>query len=251
MTWAPGKQLFRAVDRRFVMVLDSLLCVLWPARCAACNTFVSEGVAFCEPCAATLDPIGDACPGCAMPVAQHGCPGCRRHPFPFAGARAAVAYGGAVTAALMRWKHGGNRHIGPVLAATFAPLVRRAVEEGAEVACPVPLHPYRLRQRGFNQALDLLRGARGRMPGTRGLEVVCDALERTVDTPSLGHASPALRREILAGAFRVARPTLVAGKHVLVADDVMTSGATFAECARVLVAAGARRVSVAALARAV
>jgi ComF family protein len=251
MTWAPGKQLFRVAYRQAGMVLNLVLSVLWPARCAACNTFVAEGTVFCQTCSATLDPIADACPRCAMPLAGENCPGCGRHPFPFARALAAVAYGGAVTSALIRWKHGGNRHIGPVLATTFAPLVRRAIDEGVEVACPVPLHPHRLRQRGFNQALDLLRGARGLTLGTRQLAIVCDALDRTVDTPSLGHASPSLRRTMVAGAFRVTRPAAVTGKHVLLADDVMTSGATFAECTRVLLAAGARRVTVAALARAV
>lgn len=233
-------------------MFDRLLSVLWPARCAACNAFVAEGVVFCETCSPTLEPIADACPGCAMPLPPGTlCEGCRCHPFPFAGALAAVAYGGALTAALLRWKHGGNRHIGPVLAACFAPLVGRARTAGAELACPVPLHPYRLRQRGFNQALDLLRGARAHSTAARSLAIACDALERTRDTPSLGHASPSLRRLILGGAFRVARPAWVAGKHVLVVDDVMTSGATLAECTRALLVAGARQVTVAALARAV
>jgi ComF family protein len=179
------------------------------------------------------------------------CPGCRREPFPFAHACAALAYGGSLTDVLLRWKHGGNRHLAPALAGYFVPLLGQAVEQGAEIACPVPLHPRRLRQRGFNQALDLLRAARALSRPAPHLAIVCDALQRTVDTPSLGHAPPGRRRQLLADAFLVARPGRVAGKSVLVVDDVMTTGATLAECARVLLGAGAREVTVAALARAV
>ncbi|EFK95205.1 amidophosphoribosyltransferase, partial [sediment metagenome] len=216
-----------------------------------CNAFVAEGRAFCEACDLTVLPIGRACPTCAMPLdRESACRGCRQRPLPFAAAHAALAYGAATTSALLRWKHGGHRHIAPVLAAYFAPLLARAVGQGADLACPVPLHPSRLRGRGFNQALDLLRSARRRSRPC-DLAISCDALERTVDTPALGHEPPSRRREIVAGAFAVKCPESVAGKHVLVVDDVMTTGATLAECARVLLQAGARAVSVAALARAV
>jgi ComF family protein len=172
-------------------------------------------------------------------------------PFPFARAAAALAYGGALSEALLRWKHGGHRHLAPVLADYFAPLVVAAVEQGADLACPVPLHPRRLRARGFNQALDLLRSARRRPRPRLDLAIACDALGRIVDTPSLGHAPPGRRRQLVANAFRVARPGLVQGRRVLLVDDVMTTGATLAECARALLGAGAREVAVAALARAI
>ncbi len=80
--------------------------------------------------------------------------------------------------------------------------------------------------------------------------MVCDAMSRIIDTPTLGHEKPALRRKLVEGAFVVSRPKAVAGKRILVVDDVMTTGATLAECARTLLAAGANEVWVAALARA-
>lgn len=231
------------------MVWRHIAALLWPARCAGCNTFVTEGLAFCPMCEVSVVPLGRCCPGCAMPLDENDlCGGCRRTPFPFAAAAAALAYGGALTQALLRWKHGGHRHIAPAMAGYLAPLLARAAALGAEVTCPVPLHPRRLRKRGFNQALDLLRAARGR---GSPMEIVCDALTRTVDTPSLGHGTPAQRRRILANAFAVARPRKVEGKHVLLVDDVMTTGATLAECSRVLLRAGAKQVAVAVLARAV
>lgn len=233
------------------MLWTDFASLLWPARCAACNALVPEGRAFCRACDLTVLPIGRACPTCAMPLERgSGCRGCRQRPLPFAAAQAALAYGAATTQALLRWKHGGRRHIAPVLATYFAPLLEQAAERGVEIACPVPLHPRRLRARGFNQALDLLRSAR-RRARPPALAIACDVLERRVDTPTLGHEPPSRRRAILAGAFVVTRPQLIEGKHLLVVDDVMTTGATLAECARQLREAGARSVSVAALARAV
>lgn len=179
------------------------------------------------------------------------CPGCRRQPFPFARAFAALAYGGPLTQAILRFKHGGNRHLAPRLAGYLAPLLDQAVGQGAQIACPVPLHPRRLRQRGFNQALDLLRAAQAVSPRASRIDIACSAMLRSIDTPSLGHGSPARRHQAVANAFAVARPAAIIGKRVLVVDDVMTTGATLAECARTLLAAGAREVMVAALARAV
>ena len=187
-----------------------------------------------------------------MPLGPgQSCRGCRRKPFPFTRAYAALAYGGPLTQALLRFKHGGNRHIAPPLARYLAPLLEQATGQGAEVACPVPLHPRRLRQRGFNQALDLLVAARRLIRPRTSIDISRDALFRTSDTPALGHGSPAQRQKVVANAFSVVRPHAVAGKKVLVVDDVMTTGATLAECARTLLSAGAREVMVAALARAV
>lgn len=114
----------------------------------------------------------------------------------------------------------------------------------------MPLHPRRLRQRGYNQVLELLRASGRDIPRDQRSRIICDALLRTIDTPTLGHQSRALRGKIVANAFAVTRQQTVANKGVLVVDDVMTTGATLAECARTLLAAGASKVMVAALARA-
>jgi ComF family protein len=163
---------------------------------------------------------------------------------------AALAYGGALTQALLRFKHGGHRHLARPLAFHLAPVLQAAAGQGAELFCPVPLHPRRLRQRGYNQVLELLRAAECGVPRDQRVHIRLDALSRNVDTPTLGRQSPAMRRQLVAQAFDVKHPREVAGKHILVVDDVMTTGATLAECARTLLAAGARRVTVAALARA-
>lgn len=233
------------------MLLARILPILWPARCAGCNAFVAEGAGFCGACAVSLVQLGPCCPGCAMPSeGGHLCGGCRRTPFPFTRAFAALSYGGALTQALLRFKHGGHRHLARPLAVHLPPVLQVAAEQGAELVCPVPLHPRRLRQRGYNQSLELVRAAECEVPRGQRLPVLLDALSRTVDTPTLGHQSPAMRSQMVAHAFSVKRPRDVADKHILVVDDVMTTGSTLAECARTLLAAGANRVMVASLARA-
>jgi ComF family protein len=154
-----------------------------------------------------------------------------------------------LTRALLRFKHGGHRHLSVPLSRYLAPAVTRSWQQ-ADLVCPVPLHRQRLKSRGFNQAWELLRESRRRLPKGGGDKLVCDLLERMIDTPAMGHGSPAARARAVAGAFAVSRKGSVAGKHVLVVDDVMTSGATLAECARTLLASGAAKVTVAALARA-
>jgi len=161
-----------------------------------------------------------------------------------------MAYGGSLTEAVLRFKHGGHRHLAAPLARYLAPVLAPLWQQ-SDIVCPVPLHRDRLKRRGFNQALELLRALRRQWPRPQQRKVVCDVLTRRLDTPPLGHGSPAARARAVAGAFAVVRPSGLAGRHVLVLDDVMTSGATLAECARTLLSAGAGRVSVAALARAI
>ena len=138
--------------------------------------------------------------------------------------------------------------VGRLLGELLAIRVREALADGElsrpDRLVPVPLHPWRLWQRGFNQA-ELIAAALGR---DIGVPVLAGALRRVRNTPPQSGLGAASRRTNLRGAFSAA--VEVAGRHVLLIDDVMTTGATARECAGVLRQAGAATVEIAVLGRA-
>jgi ComF family protein len=176
------------------------------------------------------------------------CPGCRLDPPAFARARAVALHTGPLAEAVRRFKYDGRYALGPGLAALLARDAPSELLGWAELAAPVPLHPWRLLRRGFNQAQELARG----LQRHHGLAVAPRLLTRLRHTrPQVG-LSPRQRVANVAWAFGVnPRQThLARGRRVLLLDDVLTTGATVSECARVLLAAGAAEVSVLTLTRA-
>jgi len=150
------------------------------------------------------------------------------------------AYEGTLRKLIHLFKYSGIRRMAEPLAALLAGALPR--DRRFDLVAPVPLHWRRKWQRGFNQS-ELLGRAIGR---ARGIPVR-NVLRRGVATRAQAGLSNAQRRENVAGAFRARRR--VAGLRVLLIDDVMTTGATLGACARALKKAGAKSVSVLALAR--
>ncbi|TNF32577.1 MAG: ComF family protein, partial [Deltaproteobacteria bacterium] len=142
--------------------LRSLLDLLLPARCAACDRDVATGVSLCAACAGSLVPgAGVSCPGCGLvyltPPAggcEHRCGECLRDPPAFFRARAAFAYGGALADAIARWKNAPDHTLGVPLARLFVgELARSGWDPPPDaVVVPVPSHRRQLRRRGFNPA---------------------------------------------------------------------------------------------------
>jgi ComF family protein len=251
----------------FTALLSESLQLLWPARCAGCDRVVPEQLLFCGACSLSLNPLVGACPGCALPQPDgdglgRRCAICRRVPFPFAAATVPLEYGEALAAAIVRMKHAGRRdlarRLSRLLVRPMADALARGRFAARDAVVPVPLHARRLRQRGFNQALELARAALAGV--ARAPELLAAhgvprlerrLLLRTRATRELGHAGPGARLVEVAGAFAVAERAPVFGRRFLLVDDVFTTGATLSECAGTLLAAGARSVEVLALARAV
>ena len=201
----------------------------------------------CGPCFHETETLGEpccACCGAPFELAWHDaegglCQTCADSPPPFGRARAALRYDKAARRLVLPFKHGDRIELAGLLARRMA-RAGRALLRDAEILVPVPLHRRRLFARRYNQAA-LLADALGRLSGR---EACLDALTRARSTRSLGRKSAAERREEVAGAFAVrpSRAAGLAGRRVLLIDDVMTSGATARACAECLLAAGVASV---------
>lgn len=184
--------------------------------------------------------------GASEAALGHLCEACRRRPPAFAYARAAARYGDVMRDTLHAFKFGGRRAMAAPLGDLVAEMGPAALPVAlVDVLIPVPLHPRRERDRGFNQALLLARriGRRWHVP------VRADVLVRVVNTISQTELDAGARRSNVHGAFALRRPDVVAGRHVLIIDDIMTTGATAGECATRLRQGGAATVGVLTVAR--
>lgn len=174
------------------------------------------------------------------------CAACLADPPPFASARAALAYDDASRDLILKFKHGDHLQAIPSL----IPMMLRAGAEPlerADLVVPVPLHRWRLLKRRYNQAALLAWG----LSRARGKTCLPDALLRIRATPPQGHKRARDRAANVKRAFvpHLKYRATIAGKSVLLVDDVFTTGATLRECAQVLLKAGAREVHVLTVAR--
>ncbi|WP_374444952.1 double zinc ribbon domain-containing protein [Stella sp.] len=245
-----GRRAVRAAHAVGRRVVDLLL----PPRCLACGEIVSADGALCPACWSKVAFVAaPSCRRCGVPFAFDPgagaeCGECARRPPPFERARAALRYDDASRPLILGFKHADRTHAAPAFAAWMARAAGPLLAE-ADVIVPVPLHWTRLVRRRYNQAA-LLALAIGRIGGR---PVVPDALVRRRRTPSQGQMRRLGRFRNVAGAFAVhpRREDRIAGRRVLLVDDVLTTGATVEACIRALRAVGATAVDVVTLARVV
>jgi ComF family protein len=228
-------------------VVDGVL----PPRCLACGETIDEPDALCGRCWGGITFF--AAPWCAVcglpfphPMGEDAlCAACARERQSWDRARTVLRYDKNSGRLVLGLKHGDRTHV----AGAFGRWMHRAGVEvlaGADLLMPVPLHWTRLFQRRYNQAALLAQAVRS----AGGPPVAANWLMRRRRTPVQGHLGPAARERNVRGAFALRAGRSVAGKHVVIVDDVMTTGATVEECARVLKRAGAASVGVLTLARA-
>jgi ComF family protein len=244
-----------------------------PPRCVLClDPGRPPTLDLCPACEADLPVVGPSCGRCGEPSAEPrrkrevdsaagpvGCspdasPGesvdavdcarCTAHPPPYAASVAAFRYAWPVDALVRGFKYQKRLSHGRVLGTLLAEAVLARGAALPDAIVPVPLHPARERERGYNQAWELARVA-GRVLRVAAWPTAC---ARVRETPPQAGLDAAARRTNVVGAFAVRRD--VRGAHVAIVDDVMTTGATVAALAVALRMAGARRVDAWAVARA-
>ena len=264
-------------------ILHASADAIFPPRCRVCGAFFAppgdrqrvkgrpagdESMAglvetvfsgqLCPECRLGIVPVrSPVCSRCGLPLAgrsgdDHLCQDCLDGPADFVRARAACVCEGVVLALLHRFKYGGCVDLAGPLAALLQAAFRRHFSGGGiDAIVPVPLHAKRLRSRGFNQAELMVRRWQALHPrGQADGILLPGALIRRRHTPAQAGLGRKERMVNLRGAFSAGPKDEVCGMRVLLVDDVYTTGATVGECARVLAGAGAIRIEVLTLARA-
>lgn len=214
------------------MALDCL----FPRLCVGCGRIGSYVCDRCERRRSFLS--GPLCPRCGQPQASGLlCPSCVRRRSDISAIRSVFRFEGVIRRAVIELKYHNLRAIAPTLSAWMAD---RLIDEDftPDLIVPVPLHPSRLRLRGYNQAALLAREL-GRLEGVEAAEDLLTRV-RAGDSQVQTHDAEA-RRQNVAGAF-TCTDTTVSGKRILVVDDVCTTGATLEACASALRDAGAAEV---------
>lgn len=227
--------------------------IIYPPRCAICQKFLwkdrakvdQEELLFCQSCFDGFSKIiSPLCPVCGKPFASeveedHFCEDClRKRPF-YDAARAPYCYEGGIMEAIHQFKYAGKSHLAQSLGPLLTSFARRWMNKtDGYLMMPVPLHPRKLRERGFNQSLLLARYAAPLL----GTELDFLSLRRIRYTqPQTGLKSEE-RRKNVRKAFEITDKKALKGRTIFLVDDVTTTGNTLNECARILKRAGSKEV---------
>jgi len=232
--------------------LGAGLNLILPPRCPMTGALVGRNGTLAPDYWAKLTFIHDSyCDTCGAPFRQAMtpgmvCAGCLAEPPLFTRARAALRYDDASTAMILKFKHADGTHLGKIFAGWLQQFGGDVLHD-ADLLIPVPLHRWRLLKRRYNQAA-LLTTA---LSVQTGIPSAPHLLRRMRYTASQGHKSKTQRHDNIKAAFTVPENLRAAikDKNIVLLDDVYTSGATVQECAKTLLKAGARQVSVLTVAR--
>lgn len=236
------------VNRKTIFMVDVISALkrwIVPSACLLCAGPADPGT-ICDGCRSSLPWNRIACPVCALPLngpISHVCASCAAEPPHFDSALSAFRYQAPIKQAIAGLKYHAQFRQSRWLGGEIAALVAARPTPFPELLIPVPLYPQRLRKRGYNQALELARG----ISRSLAIDIDWQAATRTRETADqIGKRAVERRREVR-GAFAV--EARIAGRHIALIDDVMTTGSTVNELARVCREAGAARIEVWTVAR--
>ena len=253
-TMAPDDSLTQQLRQRLLAMGQFFGNTLLAQSCILCSLPSGE-TPLCQDCAAALPALKrPACPRCALPfdLSAHGtqslCPDCMHHTPTFDSATAVWSYGFPVDTLIRDFKYGHHLYLSGFFGTHLAHALADAWENNPnlplpDLVLPMPLHPNRLKARGFNQAAEIGR----QVAKILHLRWSVDHLLRQNDTPPQAGLHRTERWSNLRGAFFCPQP--LQGQRILLIDDVLTTGASLSACADILRFAGASRVDVAVLAR--
>ncbi len=233
-------------------MLSEFINILIPPVCALCERGAAK-TAFCAGCEAEFEKrriTGPACVSCGAPFPSneapaHRCSSCVRSEPPFNVAWSAYRYDSIILDAVHGLKYRGRTTLAKGLGDLLARVITARLPGGLDLIAPVPLHPKRLKERGFNQSLLIAR----RISKLLETPLDCFNLARAVETEPQVNLKANERKKNVRGAFAIENPAVFKGARVLLVDDVYTTGATIRECSKALKKAGAE-VFAATLARA-
>jgi ComF family protein len=235
-------------------IIERLFQFLLPPQCHCCEKFLDKGKqGICSDCLSEIHWIEPPfCSVCGTPfiskeVRSHPCGSCLTKRKYFTMARALGAYEGPLQEAIHRWKYQGKTTLTPFFVKWMVEGLYRYWDPNLiDLLVPVPLHTQRLRERGFNQALLLVKELSHRT----GIPYRKRALQKVRPTIPQVNLSGVERAKGVRGSFHMIGKEELEGKSILLVDDVYTTGATVNECSKVLLAGGAERVDVLTLAHA-
>lgn len=246
--------MLRFINNSVQSVVNGLADVVFPPQCIACGTILrARKSSFCPACFSQIAFIrSPLCSRCGQPFSEPGeddhiCGACLLAAPAFSVARALGQYERVLMDVIHRFKYGGKTSLGERLGEFMADYTYPSLAiADYSLIMPVPLHPQRLRQRGFNQAMILAREISRRF----FLKPDFLSLQRIVSkVPQVGLGKE-MREKNIRGAFQVADAGRIEGEKIILVDDVYTTGSTVKECARILMQNKAEEVAVLTLARA-
>lgn len=217
-------------------------------HCYLCGQASTADADLCLGCRQDLPRIEHACQQCGLPIAAHSltdhCGQCLSRPPPFDQTHSAYIYAEPIKSLITRMKFAGNLALARLLGELLRDELLEHLVDRPEAILPVPLHARRIRQRGFNQSIELARALAKQL----GIPLLLDAVERRIDTPAQTGLSKKQRAANLRRAFIVNQS--LSYQHIAILDDVITTGQTTTTLAACLKKAGVKRVDCWSVARA-